>query len=100
MADCDCMFLVRLVAGFQDNTYLYMVLEAAMGGEFFLYMQVRVSQYTCTPFRPLPLHACLHHAAHAFIVVQQTSSPSLQSELSHPSAPMCCLHWHVSCMTC
>ena len=41
MAECDCVFLVRLVAGFQDAAYLYMVLEAAMGGEFFLYMQVR-----------------------------------------------------------
>ena len=40
MAECDCVFLVRLVAGFQDAAYLYMVLEAAMGGEFFLYMQV------------------------------------------------------------
>ena len=42
MADCDCVFLVRLVGGFQDAAYLYMVLEAAMGGEFFLYMQVCV----------------------------------------------------------
>jgi hypothetical protein len=42
MAECDCVFLVRLVAGFQDSAYLYMVLEAAMGGEFFLYMQVRL----------------------------------------------------------
>jgi hypothetical protein len=41
MAECDCVFLVRLVGGFQDAAYLYMVLEAAMGGEFFLYMQVR-----------------------------------------------------------
>ena len=46
MAECDCVFLVRLVGGFQDAAYLYMVLEAAMGGEFFLYMQVRTHSNT------------------------------------------------------
>ena len=40
IAGCDSPFLVRLVAGFQDSAYLYMLLEAAMGGEFFMYMQV------------------------------------------------------------
>lgn len=43
MAECECVFLVRLMGGFQDSAYLYMVLEAAMGGEFFLYMQARMT---------------------------------------------------------
>ena len=60
MAECDCVFLVRLVGGFQDAAYLYMVLEAAMGGEFFLYMQVRThvgtpSETTCLE------HTCDRH---------------------------------------
>ncbi len=41
IAECDCPFMVKLIAGFQDANYLYMLLEAAMGGEFFTYMQVR-----------------------------------------------------------
>ena len=34
--------MVGFVAGFQDSQFLYMLLEAAMGGEFFTYMQARL----------------------------------------------------------
>jgi len=43
MAECDCPFMVNLVASFKDATCLYMLQEAIMGGELFTYLQVRHS---------------------------------------------------------
>lgn len=40
MAECDCPFMVNLVASFKDNANLYMLQEAVMGGELFTYLQV------------------------------------------------------------
>lgn len=40
MAECDCPFMVNLVASFKDNAHLYMLQEAIMGGELFTYLQV------------------------------------------------------------
>ena len=42
MAECASPFMVALAAGFQDDQFLYLLLEAVMGGEFFTYMQARV----------------------------------------------------------
>ena len=76
MAECDCVFLVRLVAGFQDSAYLYMVLEAAMGGEFFLYMQVRPKLFGAPP---CPGASHVRHACdgvvsgQAYLLMQQLS---------------------------
>ena len=42
IAECGCPFMVGFVAGFQDSQFLYLLLEAAMGGEFFTYMQARL----------------------------------------------------------
>ena len=41
MAECDCVFMVKLVASFKDATCIYMLLEAVMGGELFTYLQAR-----------------------------------------------------------
>lgn len=40
MAECTSPFMVSLVAGFQDDHFLYLLLEAVLGGEFFTYLQV------------------------------------------------------------
>lgn len=40
LAECDCPFIVNLIAAFQDATALYMLQEAVMGGELFTYLQV------------------------------------------------------------
>ena len=42
MAECDSPFLVRLEGTAADDTTLYMMMEAVMGGELFSYLQVRV----------------------------------------------------------
>ena len=44
MAECDCVFMVNLVASFQDATCICMLLEAVMGGELFTYLQARLRQ--------------------------------------------------------
>ena len=44
MAECDCVFMVNLVASFKDATCIYMLLEAVMGGELFTYLQARLRQ--------------------------------------------------------
>ena len=40
MAECSSPFMVSLLAGFQDDHFLYLLLEAVLGGEFFTYLQV------------------------------------------------------------
>ena len=40
MSECACPFMVSLVAGFQDDQFLYLLLEAVLGGEFFTYLLV------------------------------------------------------------
>ncbi|KXZ43473.1 hypothetical protein GPECTOR_89g493 [Gonium pectorale] len=41
MAECDSPFLVRLEGTASDDTTLYMMMEAVMGGELFSYLQTR-----------------------------------------------------------
>lgn len=41
MAECDCPFLVRLQAAFQDKTHLYLVMDFVQGGELFTFMRKR-----------------------------------------------------------
>ena len=41
MAECDCPFLVRLQAAFQDTTHLYLVMDFVQGGELFTFMRKR-----------------------------------------------------------
>ncbi|PNW85942.1 hypothetical protein CHLRE_03g199050v5 [Chlamydomonas reinhardtii] len=41
MAECDSPFLVRLEGTAADDTTLYMMMEAVMGGELFSYLQTR-----------------------------------------------------------
>jgi hypothetical protein len=53
MAECDCPFMVNLVASFKDGAHLYMLMECVMGGELFTYLQARShrpdTSLPCTP---------------------------------------------------
>lgn len=50
LAECDCPFIVNLVASFQDSTSLYMLQEAVMGGELFTYLQVSQTARHCASY--------------------------------------------------
>lgn len=41
LAGCDCPWLVSLEATTNDDSCVYMLLEAVMGGELFTYLAVR-----------------------------------------------------------
>lgn len=41
MAECDCPFLVKLQAAFQDTTHLFLVMDFVQGGELFTFMRKR-----------------------------------------------------------
>ncbi|GAX72756.1 hypothetical protein CEUSTIGMA_g212.t1 [Chlamydomonas eustigma] len=43
LMECDSPFLVKLQGTAQDDQYLYMMMEAVMGGELFSYLQTRAS---------------------------------------------------------
>lgn len=42
MRDCECPWLVNLVATTNDDQNVYMLMEAVMGGELFSYLSVRI----------------------------------------------------------
>ena len=63
LAECDCPFIVNLVASFQDASSLYMLQEAVMGGELFTYLQVGPSEPNALHFNCL-LHILAMHSLH------------------------------------
>ena len=78
-------FIVNVYATFQDEDYLYLVLEYSIGGEFFTHLR-KANRFSNDTVRPLPCHA-LHCSALPCSALPLVALSLPRPSLTPPSFP-------------